>query len=109
MTNSIPPRSTLMKECTMRPTRAVAAILLSLSAVFPAWGQVQAGAPFDPSARLTLDPLVKTGVLDNGVRYFVRANAFPLKRAELRLVVNAGSVLEEANQVGLAHFIEHMA
>jgi zinc protease len=63
----------------------------------------------DPAARLALDPLVKTGTLDNGVRYFIRANAFPLKRAELRLVVNAGSVLENPDQVGLAHFVEHMA
>ncbi len=93
----------------MRPTRAVATLLLSLSAAIPASAQVQAGAPMDPNARLALDPLVKTGTLDNGVRYFIRANAFPLKRAELRLVVNAGSVLENPDQVGLAHFIEHMA
>src|SRR3982751_6386735 len=104
-----PTRRTLMKECPMRPTRAVATVLLSLFVVLPASAQVQAGAPVDPAAKLTFDPDVKTGQLDNGIRYFIRANAFPLKRAELRLVVNAGSVLEEPNQVGLAHFIEHMA
>src|SRR5829696_920095 len=98
-----------MKECPMRPSRAVVAILLSLSAIMPVSAQVQAGAAVDPATKLPFDPDVKTGVLDNGIRYFIRANAFPLKRAELRLVVNAGSVLEEPNQVGLAHFIEHMA
>jgi zinc protease len=90
----------------MRPTYAVVACLLT---AVPAVAQVPAGIPFDPAARIALDPQVKTGVLDNGVRYFVRANAFPLKRAELRLAVNAGSILEEPDQVGLAHFVEHMA
>ena len=92
----------------MRPVRVVA-ILATLAAASPSLAQVQAGAPFDPAARIALDPAVKTGVLDNGIRYFIRANAFPLKRAELRLAVNAGSVLEDKDQVGLAHFVEHMA
>ncbi|MGH7447120.1 MAG: M16 family metallopeptidase, partial [Longimicrobiales bacterium] len=56
-----------------------------------------------------LDPLVTAGTLPNGLRYFVRENAWPAKRAELRLVVNAGSVLEADDQLGLAHFAEHMA
>jgi zinc protease len=43
------------------------------------------------------------------MRYYVRANPRPEKRAELRLVVNAGSVLEDDDQKGLAHFVEHMA
>jgi zinc protease len=62
-----------------------------------------------PAAALPLDPAVLTGRLPNGLRYYVRANARPEKRAELRLVVNAGSVLEDADQRGLAHFVEHMA
>ena len=49
------------------------------------------------------------GRLDNGLRYILRANKQPLGRAELRLVVNAGSVLEADDQRGLAHFVEHMA
>ena len=92
----------------MRSTHALAAAF-SLAAAIPAVAQVQAGAPMDPSTRLALDPAVKTGVLDNGVRYFIRANAFPLKRAELRLAVNAASLLETPEQLGLAHFVEHMA
>lgn len=58
---------------------------------------------------LPLDPAVRTGVLANGIRYFVRANDEPEDRADLRLVVDAGSVLEDADQRGLAHFVEHMA
>ena len=62
-----------------------------------------------PAGRLPLDPAVTTGRLANGVRYYVRKNTRPEKRAELRLVVNAGSILEDDNQLGLAHFVEHMA
>lgn len=64
---------------------------------------------FALSAPLPLDPAVKTGTLPNGIRYYIRQNAKPEKRAELRLVVNAGSILEDDDQRGLAHFVEHMA
>ena len=63
----------------------------------------------DLTTPLTLDPAVRTGTLANGLRYFVRRNARPEKRAELRLAVNAGSILENDDQRGLAHFVEHMA
>jgi len=56
----------------------------------------------------SLDPLVTAGTLDNGLQYFIRENAHPADRLELRLVVNAGSVLEDDDQRGLAHFVEHM-
>src|SRR5690606_22811528 len=55
------------------------------------------------------DPRIRMGTLDNGLRYYVRQNGRPENRAELRLVVNAGSVLEEDDQRGLAHVVEHMA
>ncbi len=58
---------------------------------------------------VAVDPRITIGYLSNGLRYYIRANARPSQRAELRLVVNAGSVMEEPDQVGLAHFIEHMA
>jgi zinc protease len=57
---------------------------------------------------LPLDPAVKIGKLSNGLTYYIRKNQEPKNRAELRLVVNAGSVLESDKQVGLAHFVEHM-
>jgi zinc protease len=64
-----------------------------------------------PSALVPLprDPALTVGRLPNGLTYYVRKNARPEKRAELRLVVNAGSVLEDPDQLGLAHFTEHMA
>src|SRR5688572_15702024 len=61
------------------------------------------------STRLPVDPKVRIGTLPNGIRYYIRQNTRPEKRAELRLVVNAGSVLENQDQLGLAHFLEHTA
>jgi zinc protease len=58
---------------------------------------------------IPVDPLITVGRLPNGLRYYVRANRMPQARAELRLVVNAGSVLEDDDQRGLAHFVEHMS
>ncbi|GAB2864660.1 insulinase family protein [Pseudoduganella ginsengisoli] len=54
-------------------------------------------------------PDVKTGKLANGLTYYIKKNGKPEKRLELRLVVRAGSVLEDQDQLGLAHFVEHMA
>ncbi|MEL6124625.1 MAG: pitrilysin family protein, partial [Bacteroidota bacterium] len=49
------------------------------------------------------------GVLPNGIHYYIQENARPEQRAEIRLAVNAGSILEDEDQLGLAHFVEHMA
>ena len=61
------------------------------------------------SPTLPIDSAVRKGQLDNGLTYIIRENGRPEKRAELRLVVNAGSILEDEDQQGLAHFVEHMA
>src|SRR5688572_12907928 len=58
---------------------------------------------------LPVDPDVTTGQFDNGLKYMIRKNALPAGRAELRLVVNVGSLVEDNDQLGLAHFVEHMA
>ncbi|MHB1224734.1 MAG: M16 family metallopeptidase [Gemmatimonadaceae bacterium] len=58
---------------------------------------------------LPRDSAVAMGTLPNGLRYYVRSNRTPAGRAELRLVVNAGSLVEDEDQRGLAHFMEHMA
>ncbi|HUP88208.1 MAG TPA: insulinase family protein [Longimicrobiales bacterium] len=58
---------------------------------------------------LRVDPNVTMGRLPNGLRYYIRVNNKPEKRAELRLAVNVGSVLEDEKQRGLAHVVEHMA
>jgi zinc protease len=63
----------------------------------------------DLSARLPVDTAIVRGELPNGLHYLIRHNSLPLKRAELRLVVNAGSILEDDAQRGVAHFVEHMA
>jgi zinc protease len=58
---------------------------------------------------MSIDDQVTVGKLENGLRYVIRRNEKPENRAELRLSVNVGSVLEEEEQQGLAHFTEHMA
>ena len=62
-----------------------------------------------PNDALPLDSKIRTGLLPNGMKYYIKYNAKPEKRAELRLAVNAGSTMENDNQQGLAHFVEHMA
>ena len=64
-----------------------------------------------PSAaeRVPVDSRITIGRLENGLRYYIRRNPRPANRAELRLVINAGSVLEDDDQIGLAHVVEHMA
>jgi zinc protease len=64
-------------------------------------------APADPV--VALDPEIKRGTLGNGLTYYVMKHQKPEQRAALWLVVNAGSVLEDDDQRGLAHFVEHMA
>ncbi len=63
---------------------------------------------FKPTDKLPQDPFVITGKLKNGIKYYIRQNAKPEKRVEFRLALNAGSILEDEDQQGLAHFIEHM-
>ena len=75
---------------------------VSLLMAVPAWSQINVTQP------MPLDPNVKIGRLTNGLTYYIRRNTLPEKRAEMRLVVNAGSVLEDEDQLGLAHFMEHM-
>ncbi|MCH6560650.1 insulinase family protein, partial [candidate division KSB1 bacterium] len=63
----------------------------------------------DLKKELPTDPKIRIGKLKNGLKYYIRENQKPENRAELRLAVNAGSVLEDDDQRGLAHFVEHMA
>ena len=57
---------------------------------------------------IPFDPNVKTGKLKNGLTYYIRKNSKPQDKVDLRLVINAGSILEDDDQQGLAHFMEHM-
>ena len=62
----------------------------------------------DMAAVLPMDPSIRKAQLDNGLAYYIRHNTEPTNRATLMLVVNAGSVQEDDDQLGLAHFLEHM-
>ena len=91
-------------------------LMLLVSAIVTAVGFAGAQQPAIPANVLNatlgqtvpVDPLITVGRLPNGLRYYIRENRQPQARAELRLVVNAGSVLEDEDQRGLAHFVEHM-
>jgi zinc protease len=106
-----------------RSLRFALPVLLSavaLSAVLfvppaPVRAQDQAAPPAAPAGQYALDqkipvdPRITVGRLPNGLRYWVRENREPKNRADLRLIVNAGSVLEDKDQLGLAHVVEHLA
>ena len=57
---------------------------------------------------IPLDPSVRTGTLSNGMKYYIKKNVKPEKKVEFRLAINAGSINEDEDQRGLAHFMEHM-
>jgi len=64
---------------------------------------------YNPNTPLKLDPEIVVGQLDNGLTYYVYENDEPEDVAYLRLVIRAGSLQEDEDQQGLAHFVEHMA
>lgn len=80
-------------------------VFLLLSCVF-AFNNII--AQFDPNAKMPIDPNVRIGTLDNGMTYIIRKNSKPENKVEMRLAINVGSILEDDNQQGLAHFMEHM-
>ncbi|CAA7386853.1 M16 family metallopeptidase [Chryseobacterium fistulae] len=57
---------------------------------------------------IPVDPSVRIGTLSNGMKYYIKKNTLPEKKVDFRLAINAGSILEDENQRGLAHFMEHM-
>src|SRR5690606_6380755 len=89
-----------------------AASLTVLTAASPALAQAQA-QPSDPWAHATsnipADADVRFGVMDNGMQYAILRNATPPGQASFRLRIDAGSLMEDEDQRGLAHFMEHMA
>ncbi len=66
-------------------------------------------AQYDLTAPVPVDPAIKTGVLENGLTYYIRHNQQPKERASFYIIQNVGSILEDDSQDGLAHFLEHMA
>ena len=69
---------------------------------------VSVGLQAQESENIPVSPKVKMDKLDNGLTYYIRNNERPEDKLELRLVINAGSILENEDQQGLAHFVEHM-
>ena len=87
--------------------------VLGSTALAPAaWPQAAPATiapPVHLDEALSLDPAVRVGRLPDGITYYIRKNGRPEKRVSLRLAVKAGSVLEDEDQRGLAHFLEHMS
>lgn len=90
----------------MRRSAFLLTLLLPLAACAP----LARWAGFAPrAAPIPEDSTVIRGKLSNGLTYYIRENHEPAARAELRLAVDAGSILEDEDQLGLAHMVEHMA
>lgn len=66
-------------------------------------------AQVDPMQPMPNDESVRTGVLENGMTYYIKSNQEPKERASFYIIQNVGALLEEDHQNGLAHFLEHMA
>ena len=78
-------------------------VLLVLGSAVLASAQQQPQMPPIPT-----DPNVRIGKLENGLTYYIRHNELPEDRADFYIAQKVGSILEEENQRGLAHFLEHM-
>jgi zinc protease len=91
----------------MRTRIRVACVALALLAALRL--SLSAQQTFALNDVLPLDKAITTGVLPNGLKFYVRKNSRPEKRVSLRLAVRAGSLEEHDDQLGLAHLIEHMA
>lgn len=74
----------------------------------PAGESVEFSESFDPDAPFPLDPVVIKGQLDNGLTWYIAPNDDPPDRALLALAVDVGSLHEDDDQLGVAHFLEHM-
>lgn len=84
-------------------------LFASVTFIAPAEGQREQPRPDREGTLLPFHPEVSAGRLENGLEYFLLEHPFPKETIVLRLVVDAGSVLETDEQLGLAHFVEHMA
>lgn len=82
------------------------AALASLAQLLPAADPIPLP---QENSDIPADPAVTWGLLDNGLRYAILPNSEPQNRVSMRLYVDAGSLMENDDQQGLAHFLEHMA
>lgn len=92
----------------------LSALMLAISAGLILFAKNDQGAAVEPAAwaheasDVAVDPEVRFGALPNGLRYAIRRNAEPPGRVSLRLHIDAGSLHEQDDQRGVAHFLEHM-
>jgi zinc protease len=109
--NRLKPLEGTMTSRTRTRTALLVAAILVASCMVAARQQAATNATQATALtqQMPVDPQITVGKFANGLRYYIRANKKPEKRAELRLVVKAGSILEDDDQRGLAHFVEHMA
>ena len=91
----------------MKATSRLMSVLVLLACVlFP--GIVRAQGQNPMLQPLPVDTAVRIGKLPNGLTYYIRHNEYPKGQADFYIAQNVGSILEEDNQRGLAHFLEHM-
>ncbi|MDE0219943.1 MAG: insulinase family protein [Spirochaetaceae bacterium] len=96
-------KTRLLRLHRWRRTAVTIAAVAALATLLPAaWAQ-------NPQDEIPFDPEVRRGTLGNGLTYYIKVNPEPPERIQLRLGVNAGSVLEQESERGLAHYLEHMA
>ena len=91
----------MLRTAGRRWLRSFVWLLCTASAAAAPWIDLPSDQPSDPA--------LKFGTLPNGVRYVIRPNGEPKGRVSLRLLIAAGSLVEDDDERGLAHFIEHMA
>jgi zinc protease len=88
--------------------QTIKGIALMLAMIFAASVLIVA-QEYDMKQMPPLDPKVRNGILENGMRYYIRVNKLPENRGEFYIAHNVGAIQEEDDQNGLAHFTEHMA
>ena len=86
----------------MQRIKALFLVLFIVGTAF--FAQAQSEIPNVP-----VDPDIRIGKLENGLTYYIRQNKEPKERASFYIIQNVGAILEEDDQNGLAHFLEHMA
>ena len=98
--------------------RRFSAALLALALLNPGPAGAQATAPtaqssprpwFYQTSDVSMDPAWRFGVLANGLRYAIRRNDVPVSTVSIRVRVDVGSLMEQPDEAGFAHFIEHLS
>ncbi len=93
----------------MRNQKKVCKLIFTLFLIISLFGCTSQKLDTNNDIPLSMDSGITNGTLSNGMDYYVQRNTKPENRIQLRLVVNAGSLMEEDDQLGVAHLVEHMA